>query len=493
LEHQSLSSVIACEIDPDEASRAMEKARRLTDVNVEVCVGDFLEWSLPRIEEAPQFDGVVGNPPFVRYQYLEPELQCRSETIFARFHLAFTRHTNVWVPFVVSSLAQLRSGGRLAMVVPSEILHVIHAKSLRDFLLEQCAKVMIIDPQHIWFSDTLQGVVLLLAERKATSDSRPSMISVTPVKDRAVLQRKASAYFDKGDYVSGSQMNGKWMLAVLNNDERCLLERLSQHPSIKRFVEVADVDVGIVTGANDFFLVPDAVVRDYGLGRFAYPMFGRSDHVQGVIYDENNHESNRRAGLPTNFIWFRDELFERLPRRALDYIRLGESQELHKRYKCRIRSPWYCVPSVYAAPVGMLKRAHHFPRLILNRMGAFTTDTAYRVKPKKMNDADMVVAFINSLTAVTTELEGRHYGGGVLELVPSEIEKLLVPVSQFERSAVDRLDELTKGAVPPEEVLAAQDSVVLRPLGITKRDCQTLLTAWTRLRDRRQRADSDPA
>ncbi len=36
--------------------------------------------------------------------------------------------------------------------------------------------------------------------------------------------------------------------------------------------------------------------------------------------------------------------------------------------------------------------------------------------------------FLNGLTALTAELEGRHYGGGVLELVPSEIEKLLVPV-----------------------------------------------------------------
>jgi hypothetical protein len=33
---------------------------------------------------------------------------------------------------------------------------------------------------------------------------------------------------------------------------------------------------------------------------------------------------------------------------------------------------------------------------------------------------------VNSLTALTAELEGRHYGGGVLELVPSEIEKLAV-------------------------------------------------------------------
>ncbi len=378
------------------------------------------------------------------------------------------------------------------MVVPSEILHVIYAKPLRDFLLAECSKVLILDPSHIWFNKTLQGVVLLLAEKKLECDRAPAMISVTSVKDRSVLQRTAGGYFDKADYISGRQMNGKWMLALLSAVERSTVEQLSGHSSVKQFAELADVDVGIVTGANEFFLVPDAVVDEYELRHFAYPMFGRSDHVHGVIYDCGNHESNRRAGLPTNFIWLRDELLEGLPSRVRDYIRLGESQQLDKRYKCRIRSPWYSVPSVYAAPVGMLKRAHHYPRLILNRMGAFTTDTAYRVRPKGMKGTDLVGAFVNSLTALTTELEGRHYGGGVLELVPSEIEKLLVPMSETGHKALDELDKMTKADTPPEEVLARQDNVILRPLGIGKKSCQTLLDAWIRLRDRRQRTETSP-
>ncbi|MGA2033458.1 MAG: N-6 DNA methylase [Thermoguttaceae bacterium] len=491
LEHGSVESIDLCEIDPDEACVAKEKARMLGDVKVMVRVGDFLEWSLPRLEGLPKFDAVVGNPPFIRYQYLDPEVQYRSEQIFERFRLPFTKHTNAWVPFIISSLAQLLPGGRLAMVVPAEILHVIHAKSLRDFLLAQCSQVLILDPQHIWFNETLQGVVLLLAEKKKTLSSVPAMISVTPVKNRAELQGKASTYFGKCDYISGTKMNGKWMLALLSAAERSIVEELSKKPFIRPFDRVADVDVGIVTGANNFFLVPDSVIEQYDLRSFAHPMFGRSDHVQGVIYDERNHARNKAEGLPTNFLWFRDELIEQLPPKVREYIRLGESQDLHKRYKCRIRSPWYSVPSVYAASVGMLKRSHHFPRLLLNKVGAYTTDTAYRVRSKEMKDADLVVAFLNSLTALTAELEGRHYGGGVLELVPSEIEKLLIPVSQFSPSAIEELDRSFRSQMPPEELFAQQDALVLRPLGITKKNCLALLDAWIKLRDRRQR--SEPA
>src|SRR5207248_6565113 len=127
---------------------------------------DFLRWFLFHGAQVPPFDCALGNPPFIRYQYLPEEQQWLAEKIFRQFGLLFTKHTNAWVPFVIASLALLRPGGRLAMVVPSEILHVLHAKPLRDFLLGQCSRVLVIDPAHIWFGDTLQGVVLLLAEQR---------------------------------------------------------------------------------------------------------------------------------------------------------------------------------------------------------------------------------------------------------------------------------------------------------------------------------------
>jgi hypothetical protein len=44
----------------------------------------------------------------------------------------------------------------------------------------------------------------------------------------------------------------------------------------------------------------------------------------------------------------------------------------HERYKCRIREPWYTVPSVYSTEIGMLKRCHTAPRLIHNQVEAYT-------------------------------------------------------------------------------------------------------------------------
>ena len=104
------------------------------------------------------------------------------------------------------------------------------------------------------------------------------------------------------------------------------------------------MDVGIVTGANKFFLVPDASVREYGLERWAHPMFGRSEHVQGLVYSDGDHKANRRAGLPANFLWFQEEDLALLPANVHRYLERGLREKLNTRYKCRVAHRGIKVP-----------------------------------------------------------------------------------------------------------------------------------------------------
>ena len=135
--------------------------------------------------------------------------------------------------------------------------------------------------------------------------------------------------------------------------------------------------------------------------------------------------------------------------------------------------------------VGMLKRSHDAPRLILNKAYAYTTDTAYRIESKVPTEK-LVYCFLNSLTALSAELEGRHYGGGVLELVPSEIERLLIPLPSNVTVALSDLDAMVRSE-PMAVVLQRQDRKVLSSLGLSVKELRELHEAWNRLRNRRQR------
>ena len=482
--------VQAFELDPLEAAAAREVARS-AGVQAQVVAGDFLQWLLAHAGAEPAFDAVVGNPPFIRYQYLDGALQDRAQRLITTLGLPFTKHTNAWVPFVVGSLAQLRPGGRLAMVVPAELLHVLHAQSVRRYLLRECARIVVLDPEELWFAGALQGTVLLLAEKAKVSQPRRGLaqVAVSRIRGRADLAEPASLHIARASFVPGEQLPGKWMLALLTVHERELLATLARHQDVHAFSEVASVAVGIVTGANKFFLVPDSTVAEFDLQAFAHPMFGRSEHVPGVLYDDATHRENQRLGLPSNFLWFNPSETTPLSPRVQAYVQAGEAQDLHKRYKCRSRDPWYRVPSVFSAPVGMLKRSHDFPRLVLNRAAALTTDTAYRIVPKAVPAPQLVLGFVNSLTALTAELEGRHYGGGVLELVPSEIRRLLVPVVPSDEAALQRLDHALRAHWAPAAVFELQDAAVLGALGLPEADRCTVRNAWYKLRNRRQRVE----
>lgn len=478
------TKVKCIEFNEDELKKASCRVNnKLVQCNFENA--DFLQWSLDNVDGNEKYDAIVGNPPFIRYQYLPTEMQEKAKIIFEKFDLKFTKHTNIWVPFIISSVMMLKSGGLFGMVIPSEIFHVKHAAPLRKFLSTVCSKILIIDPQDLWFEDTLQGVVILMAEKKQTDREPFQGLAIVSVSGKSFLEENPTTLFNSDIYNKDINQDEKWTYALLSKKENSLLSDILSLPNIYTFKEIASVDIGIVTGANKFFLVPQAIVDEYKLEKWAYPMFGRSEHCSGVIYDHAQHEENKLKGHPTNFLWFNDEIIDESNSRVLEYIKLGEHEELHTRYKCGIRKPWYKVPSVYTTNIGMLKRAHHFPKLILNEINAYTTDTAYRIRSSSINAKDIVNAFVNSLTALSAELEGRHYGGGVLELVPSEIEKLRIPLPKQFNFDLEKLNLLIKEK-DSIAVMNAQNNI-LHAVGLSPSDADTLLNAWVRLKNRRQR------
>ncbi|HEN3613540.1 TPA: N-6 DNA methylase [Yersinia enterocolitica] len=483
----SKSLKLSCfEIFDIEARKASDLCKKLCFENFSVTEGDFLIWANKQLNKTKGlFDAVIGNPPFIRYQFLEKSFQEQTELVFKQLGLKFTKHTNAWVPFLLSTLALLKKGGRMAMVIPSEIIHVMHAQSLRSYMGQICSKIVIIDPKEIWFEDTLQGAVIIMAEKKDDTDKPSEGVGIVNVNGFDFLNECPESLFNRTLGINGETIEGKWTKAILEKSEISLIKKIINHKSVHKFKDIAKVDVGIVTGANKFFLVDNETVNIYGLEAYAHPMFGRSQHCPGIFYDKAQHESNQKQNLPTNFLYIEDKYSE-LPSKVQAYIKHGEHEKLHERYKCRIRKPWYKVPSVYSTEIGMLKRCHEAPRLILNQVGAYTTDTAYRVTSKFTDAENLVCSFLNPLTAITAELEGRYYGGGVLELVPSEIEKIYIPViNGYQHNSVV-LNQLVKdGKI--EEAIRIQGEAILLKLGFSRKDNDQLMQIWQKLKNRRLR------
>lgn len=468
-------TVQAVELLPEEAG----KASRILGGRGQVTCGDYLEIARTQLA-GRRFDLVVGNPPYIRYQYLSSAQVAAAQALLAHHDLPLARHLSSWAPFVVDGAARLTDKGRLAMVVPAELLQVKYTAALREWLAG-LGRLLVLRFRKLVFPKVQQEVVLLLLDRAA-----PAGIRVLELEDSAQL-----AGFDP-DAVSCAPpqdlpLGAKWTGYALDPRDLALLGRLDDHPGLARFDDLAEVRVGVVTGANRFFCADEATVQAHQLQDIALPMFGRSAGVRGLRFTAADHAHNRTAGRRCWLLRFPERPLRDLAPPWQAYLRRGEDQGLPARYKCRIRQPWYAVPSIWAAPMALFKRCHESTRLVLNTARAHSTDTAYRVVPRPgVQAADLAWGFVNSLTMLSVELCGRSYGGGVLELIPSEIRQLRIPRVSCPAGEIGALDRSLRNGAPIEVLLDRGDALILRDqLALEHDTIQRLRACWRQLVQRR--------
>ena len=193
-----------------------------------------------------------------------------------------------------------------------------------------------------------------------------------------------------------------------------------------------------------------------------------------------------RQQAPTFLLTLPDVSVEYLPTVVKDYIVHGENQGFNKGYKCRIRKRWYIVPSVWTPDAFMLRQVHHYPKLALNAAASTCTDTIHRVRLRNDPDGRQLVAgFLNSLTFAFSEIIGRSYGGGVLELEPNEAEQIPMSLVGADRLDINEIDHLLRKE-NIYAVLDTTDRILLKEgLGLDDPEIKLIRNIWEKLRDRR--------
>lgn len=86
----SYNSVTAIEFDEVE----YQKALNIELENAHIINDDFHHYCL---NTEDRFDLIIGNPPYIRYQYFSKEQQELAEQIFRNSNLKYSKLTNAWV------------------------------------------------------------------------------------------------------------------------------------------------------------------------------------------------------------------------------------------------------------------------------------------------------------------------------------------------------------------------------------------------------------
>src|SRR5690606_481689 len=97
-----------------------------------------------------------------------------------------------------------------------------------------------------------------------------------------------------------------------------------------------------------------------------------------------------------------------------------------------------------------------------NNADVLVTDSAYKIEMRPGFEINhMVYSFYNSLTLTFAELYGRYYGGGVLELTPSEFKALPIPHVSVGARDFNAFTKAFENKDEINDILTANDYAIL--------------------------------
>tara|TARA_R110001606_G_scaffold280267_3_gene428939 strand:- start:877 stop:2469 length:1593 start_codon:yes stop_codon:yes gene_type:complete len=427
------------------------------------------------------FSLIIGNPPYIKSSLLSEEQRSICNSIHTNSGLNDKRINNIWTAFLVSSIQKLEEDGILAFVLPLELLQVKFSEEIRDLLQLSFQRLEVFMFDELQFQECKgQDTVLIIGYKQHITPGT----FYTTIKDLSDLENRDFVLMQN---ISVSESNKKWTHHYITPEEHSFLENVKKE--LLTVSDYVDNKAGIVTAANNYFIIDKDTLGKYALEEYAKPIVQKGVFVNGsVAFNKYDYSKLIEDNKPAYLLDFNNLDTCNLPTNVKEYILLGEEEKLQNRFKCKQRNNWYQVPNIAKqSQAFFFKRAHEYPKLLKNEANVFVTDSAYNIAIKddfKLND--FIFSFYNSLTLAFAELEGRYYGGGVLELTPNEFRVLPVPMSLYNNFTTYKKDFKNKKNI--EDVLKKYNHQILNSsLNLDTRDINKIELIRKKLVNKRHR------
>lgn len=420
-------NVTAIEILEEEFNKILLKTEGFQ--NFKVMNKDFYdfyeEFRVEKFEENFKgYDAVIGNPPYIRFQYLTEEQRDFQGDILENNGIKPNKLINAWMAFTVAAVEMVKDGGKIGFVLPTDLLQVSYAKQLREYLFQMLSSLTVITFDELVFENIQQDVVLVLGEKGYTNSSPKTAHNLRVINVKNIEELNDDIFDEEYDQYE-SYRSDKWTKFYLSRDERNFYE-LEFPKYMVSFNDFAKGEIGVTTGNNKFFVVSDPIVEKYKLKEYARPLIGRSVEVKGVFYKNNDLIENAASGQK---VWILDFNGKKISQNANEYIENGELNGENQGYKLSLRERWYDVPSIWIPDAFLLRRIGEFPRIVKNEVEATSTDTFHRIKfHENTNISKLIFLMYSSPSLLSFELEGRIFGGGALEILPGDLKNVKLPI-----------------------------------------------------------------
>lgn len=391
---------------------------------------DFLSTPLHRVP------AIVSNPPYIRHHRIPLSAKFEFQKR-VRHELGFTidGRAGLHVYFFIRCLQMLEDKGRLAFIVSADVCEGVFAKALWAWVTEHfCLDgVVTFSPEAAPFPgvDTNALIFLLRKEKpkdqfiwarvqRADADALEDLLlkfnAATPTESIETFRRDVAEGIRTG--LSRGQYRPKEDVVLLK--------------------DVAHVMRGIATGANEFFFMTSAQVKEHSLDHsFFVRCIGRTRDCPDDRITEDRLAELEQAGRPTWLLDLPDVPAGDVPQPVQKYLRIGEEQGLPTRALIKSRRSWYRMEQRKVPPLLFAYLGRRSSRFILNEAGIVPLTGFLCVYPKPEVETRALWCALNEPEVIEgLSRVGKSYGDGAIKVEPRALEQLTIPRSLLARHGI---------------------------------------------------------
>lgn len=360
-----------------------------------------------------KFDAIIGNPPYVSYHSLNVEERLKCKKVCQENNIDLKGKFSLWLPFVVKSIQHLKRGGNLAFILPSSLIESSYASGLVSFLESNFCEVKVVSLKERLFKDF------------GTNEISYFLFCKSFAKQSYKLGYK----FYEANYLTEIQN------IVFHNDDE---KRLSAPTYVFNDIDRNDVNllgdffsvkIGLVTGYNDFFVLPRKKAEENLLpSSYLKNILRNSKIINSLSINDEYLETSYVDNKGFKLVYIEED--DKLNSIVDDYLKSIDKKIIDTNKTFAKRNPWYCINYETTPDFFMTYMNSDGPNIIINHSTASSTNSLYRLYSKfaltQKDKLILAISFQTSFSQLSAEILGKRYGSGVLKLEPSSAKKIQI-------------------------------------------------------------------